>query len=84
MSALDLGTHGITVNCIAPGPIATEMPMSILSKEQQDQLAAKTAVGRWATPDELSGPALLLASEAGSYITGETIVVDGGAVCKIF
>ena len=83
-SALDLGTHGITVNCIAPGPIATEMPMSILSKEQQDNLAAKTAVGRWAQPDELMGPALLLASDAGSYVTGTCLVVDGGVLCRVF
>jgi NAD(P)-dependent dehydrogenase (short-subunit alcohol dehydrogenase family) len=83
-SALDLGAYGITVNCIAPGPIATEMPMSILSKAQQDDLAAKTAVGRWAQPDELMGPALLLASEAGSYITGTCMVVDGGALCRVF
>ncbi|HID74436.1 MAG TPA: SDR family oxidoreductase [Planctomycetaceae bacterium] len=83
-SALDLGPFGITVNCIAPGPIATEMPMSILSKEQQDALAARTAVGRWARPDELVGPALLLASEAGSYVTGTCLVVDGGATCRVF
>jgi NAD(P)-dependent dehydrogenase (short-subunit alcohol dehydrogenase family) len=83
-SALDLGTHGITVNCIAPGPIATEMPMSILSKDQQDAMAGRTAVGRWGRPDELVGSALLLAAEAGSYITGTCIVVDGGATCRMF
>jgi NAD(P)-dependent dehydrogenase (short-subunit alcohol dehydrogenase family) len=83
-SALDLGTHGITVNCIAPGPIATEMPMSILSKEQQDAMASRTALGRWGRPDELAGTALLLASDAGSYITGTCLVVDGGATCRMF
>ena len=83
-SALDLGLHGITVNCIAPGPVATEMPMSILSQEQQDNLAAGTALGRWAKPDELAGPALLLASNAGSYITGTCLVVDGGALSRVF
>jgi NAD(P)-dependent dehydrogenase (short-subunit alcohol dehydrogenase family) len=83
-SALDLGPFGITVNCIAPGPIATEMPMSILSQQQQDNLAARTALGRWAQPDELSGPALLLASDAGSYITGTCLVVDGGALSRVF
>lgn len=83
-SALDVGISGVTVNCIAPGPIATEMPMSILSKEQQDHLAGKTAIGRWADPDELMGPALLLASNAGSYITGSCLVVDGGALCRVF
>jgi len=83
-SALDLGPFGITVNCIAPGPIATEMPMSILSKPQQDALASRTAMNRWARPEELTGPALLLASEAGSYITGTVLVVDGGALARIF
>jgi NAD(P)-dependent dehydrogenase (short-subunit alcohol dehydrogenase family) len=83
-SALDLGPFGITVNCLAPGPIATDMPMSILSRPQQDALAARTAMNRWGRPDELVGPALLLASEAGSYITGAVLVVDGGAVARIF
>jgi NAD(P)-dependent dehydrogenase (short-subunit alcohol dehydrogenase family) len=83
-TALDLGPFGITVNCIAPGPIATDMPMSILTKEQQDALAARTALGRWADPEELVGPALLLASEAGRYITGTCLVVDGGALARIF
>ena len=83
-TALDLGPFGITVNCIAPGPIATEMPMSILSRQQQDSFSARTAVGRWGKPDELIGPALLLASEAGSYITGTVLVVDGGVMSNVF
>jgi NAD(P)-dependent dehydrogenase (short-subunit alcohol dehydrogenase family) len=83
-SALDLGPFGITVNCIAPGPIATEMPMSILSQTQQDALGSRTALGRWGQPDELIGPALLLASDAGSYITGTCLVVDGGVMSRIF
>ncbi len=83
-SALDLGPFGITVNCIAPGPIATEMPMSILSKQQQDALASRTAFNRWARPEELAGPALLLASDAGSYITGTVLVVDGGVLARVF
>lgn len=83
-SALDLGPYGITVNCIAPGPVATQMPMSILSRDQQDAFAARTAVGRWGRPEELAGPALLLASDAGSFISGSCIVVDGGATSRIF
>jgi NAD(P)-dependent dehydrogenase (short-subunit alcohol dehydrogenase family) len=77
-SALDLGSFGITVNCIAPGPFLTDLPMSLLSKGEQEQFAKMTALGRWADPKELVGAALLLASDAGSYITGTTIVVDGG------
>lgn len=83
-SALDLGPFGITVNCIAPGPIATDMPMSILSKAQQDALAQRTAVGRWGTPEEIAGPALLLASDAGRFITGTCVLVDGGALARVF
>jgi NAD(P)-dependent dehydrogenase (short-subunit alcohol dehydrogenase family) len=83
-SAMDLGPFGITVNCIAPGPFATELPMSILTEEHKKALAGRTAMNRWADPDELVGPALLLASNAGSFITGAVLVVDGGATAKIF
>ena len=82
-SALELGPFGITVNCIAPGPFATELPMSLLSPEEQAVFARRTALGRWGQPDELAGPALLLASDAGSYVTGSVLVVDGGILCRV-
>ena len=82
--ALDLGPYGITTNCLAPGPFLTDLPTSVLSPEEQAAFAARTAVGRWGDPRELAGPALLLASEAGSYITGATLVVDGGTLCSAF
>lgn len=78
-SALDLGPFGITVNCLCPGPFLTDMPGKLLSDAEKQYFADRTAVKRWAAPRELAGPALLLASEAGSYITGEALVVDGGA-----
>jgi NAD(P)-dependent dehydrogenase (short-subunit alcohol dehydrogenase family) len=81
-SAQDLGEHGITVNCIAPGPFLTDLPMSLLSEAEKKAFADHTALGRWGQPEELVGTALLLASNAGSYITGQTIVVDGGYVIK--
>jgi NAD(P)-dependent dehydrogenase (short-subunit alcohol dehydrogenase family) len=81
-NALDLGSFGITVNCIAPGPFLTDLPASILSAEEKRLFAERTAVGRWGAPEELVGPVLLLASNAGSYITGETLVVDGGYLAR--
>jgi NAD(P)-dependent dehydrogenase (short-subunit alcohol dehydrogenase family) len=81
-SALDLGAFGITVNCIAPGPFVTDLPMRLLSEDQRREFAKMTALGRWGEPDELIGPALLLASDAGSYITGTTLVVDGGWLAR--
>lgn len=83
-SALDLGPFGITVNCIAPGPFLTDLPGTLLSTEEKQTFADRTALGRWGDPAELAGPALLLASDAGSYITGATLVVDGGVLCKTF
>jgi NAD(P)-dependent dehydrogenase (short-subunit alcohol dehydrogenase family) len=83
-SALDLGPHKITVNCIAPGPFLTDLPKSLLSEEMRHAFAARTALGRWGEPEELIGPALLLASDAGSYITGTCLVVDGGTLARIF
>ena len=79
-SALELGPFNITSNCIAPGPFLTDLPMSVLSDDEKQVFVQRTALGRWGQPDELAGTALLLASDAGSYITGQTLVVDGGVM----
>jgi len=81
-NALDLGSFNITVNCIAPGPFLTDLTRNLLSEEQMETAAAATALGRWGEPEELVGPALLLASDLGSYITGSVLVVDGGLLSK--
>ena len=81
-SALDLGQFGITVNCIAPGPFLTELTLRNFTEEARQKFADRTALGRWGDPEELAGPVLLLASEAGSYITGACLVVDGGTIVK--
>jgi NAD(P)-dependent dehydrogenase (short-subunit alcohol dehydrogenase family) len=81
-SALDLGPHGITVNCIAPGPFLTDLPGGLLSDAEKKVFSDRTALGRWGNPEEMIGPALLLASDAGSYVTGEMLVVDGGYVAR--
>jgi NAD(P)-dependent dehydrogenase (short-subunit alcohol dehydrogenase family) len=81
-AALELGPHGVTVNCIAPGPFETDLPKSVLSPAEQEALAKRTAIGRWGDPEELVGPLLLFASDAGRYITGQTLIVDGGFMCR--
>ena len=83
-NALRLGPFGITVNAIAPGPFATEMPMSILTEQQKQAFAVRTAVGRWGEPAELGPTALLLASNAGSYSTGSVVTVDGGVTARMW
>lgn len=73
------GRHGIRVNTLAPGWFASEMTGPMLDREGgADTLGAQTAMGRMGREDELDGPLLLLASDAGSYITGATLAVDGG------
>jgi NAD(P)-dependent dehydrogenase (short-subunit alcohol dehydrogenase family) len=83
-NALALGPYGITANCLAPGPFATEMPMTLLRPDQKQRFAERTALGRWGEPAELAPAALLLASDAGTYITGSVLVVDGGATARMF
>jgi NAD(P)-dependent dehydrogenase (short-subunit alcohol dehydrogenase family) len=77
-SALELGPFNVTVNCLAPGPFLTELPASLLSQAERDEWSRVTALNRWGDPKELVGPLLLLVSEAGSYITGQALLVDGG------
>ncbi len=75
----ELGEDGITVNSIAPGYFETELNAPLLAdKVFVDRIAARTAVKRWGKPSELGGAAVLLASDAGAYITGHQIVIDGG------
>jgi NAD(P)-dependent dehydrogenase (short-subunit alcohol dehydrogenase family) len=71
--------HGVRVNCLAPGWVRTELTRRMWSDPETSRaLVAQIPLGRWADVEELAGPLLLLASDAGSYITGATLVVDGG------
>jgi NAD(P)-dependent dehydrogenase (short-subunit alcohol dehydrogenase family) len=81
-SAIDLGPYNVTVNCIAPGPFLTDMPLAILSDAEKKAFADHTCLGRWGDPREVVGPALMLASDAGSYVTGQVLVVDGGYLAR--
>ncbi|MCV7279284.1 SDR family oxidoreductase [Mycolicibacterium flavescens] len=75
--AAEFAPSGIRVNAIAPGPVDTDM-MRNNPQEAIDAMANSTLLKRLASPDEIVGTALLLASDAGSYITGTVMIVDGG------
>ena len=75
--AAEYASDGIRVNAIAPGPVDTDM-MRNNPKEAIDRMAASNLMKRLAQPDEMVGAALLLASDAGSYMTGTVIIADGG------
>ena len=74
----ELGPQGIRVNAIAPGVMDTEMVRELLTPALREKLAARFPLGRFAEPDDVARLALFLASDAASFITGETIAVDGG------
>ena len=77
--AVELGPKGITVNAIAPGYVLTEFNRPVMdNKEFYDHIAKRTPLGRWARPEEIGGAAVFLASEAGSFVNGHTLYVDGG------
>jgi NAD(P)-dependent dehydrogenase (short-subunit alcohol dehydrogenase family) len=75
--AAGFAPFGIRVNAIAPGPVDTDM-MRNNPQEVVDYMAGSTLMKRLASPDEIVGAALLLTSDAGSYITGQVIIPDGG------
>lgn len=75
--ARELGSRGITVNAIAPGFIVSDMT-DALDEEQQKQLAANISLGRFGEPGEVADAAAFLASPMASYITGQTLHVNGG------
>jgi 3-oxoacyl-[acyl-carrier protein] reductase len=81
--AVELAFKGVRVNAIAPGWFVTEMNDDYLASEAGDKIKREVPMGRFGKAGELDGALLLLASDAGAYITGATIVVDGGQVVQI-
>ncbi|MFD1198056.1 SDR family NAD(P)-dependent oxidoreductase [Brucella gallinifaecis] len=80
-AAIDLARFNVMVNAIAPGPFRTNIGGGRMhDAETEQQFAQSLPLGRVGTPEEIGGAALLLASEASSFITGAIIPVDGGAI----
>ncbi|MEE8408583.1 MAG: SDR family NAD(P)-dependent oxidoreductase [Myxococcota bacterium] len=79
--ALNYGKHNIRANAVAPGNIATAWAEK-LSAEERLALASETPLGRWGEPAEVGQAILFLASPLSSFVTGQTLVIDGGKVIR--
>eukprot|EP00039_Didymoeca_costata_P022712 m.347227 g.347227 ORF g.347227 m.347227 type:complete len:256 (+) comp31886_c0_seq1:23-790(+) len=80
--ALEYARHNIRVNAICPGYFLTEMNRDYFDTEKGIQYIKSTPAGRLGAADELTGPVLLLASDASSYMNGSVLAVDGGHLCS--
>ncbi|TAE43727.1 MAG: SDR family oxidoreductase, partial [Cytophagales bacterium] len=73
----ELGKYNITANAVAPGPIDTEM-LATVPEDIRDQMKMRVPVKRLGKPDDIAAAALFFCSEEASFVTGQTLVVDGG------
>lgn len=80
VAALELGQHNITVNCICPGYVLTEMGAATRTQAMIDAWSAKSPLGRLAEPRDVANMAVFLASDEASYCTGQAMNVSGGMV----
>jgi NAD(P)-dependent dehydrogenase (short-subunit alcohol dehydrogenase family) len=77
--AMEWATHGVRVNCVAPGYVRTPLVEPTFRRpELMDEILARTPMRRVAEPREIAGPVLFLASDLATYVTGQTLFVDGG------
>jgi 3-oxoacyl-[acyl-carrier protein] reductase len=78
--AVELASHDITVNSVAPGWVDTEMVAAAMESEGRDRITRAIPVGRVATPKDIAGPIVFLCSELARHVTGEILNVNGGSV----
>jgi NAD(P)-dependent dehydrogenase (short-subunit alcohol dehydrogenase family) len=78
--ARELGSYNIRVNAIAPGTVRTRMSEAVISSPEFAKILANTPLGRFGEVDDITGAALFLASDAASWITGHTLLIDGGYI----
>lgn len=80
--AAELGPLGIRVNCVAPGLVSPTDSSRATKESVKEVLIAQTPLGRLATPDDVAGPVLFLASDWSRFVTGQVLTVDGGLVMR--
>jgi NAD(P)-dependent dehydrogenase (short-subunit alcohol dehydrogenase family) len=77
--ALEWAAHGVRVHCVAPGYVRTPLTEPVFQRPGfLEDLRRRTPLGRFAEPHEIAAPVLFLASDLASFITGQTLYVDGG------
>jgi gluconate 5-dehydrogenase len=82
--AAELAPHGVTVNCIAPGYMATDINTAFRAEPgRYEWIRQRTPMKRWGTPEDLMGTVLFLSSPASAYMTGQVLTVDGGMTIAI-
>jgi len=80
--ANELGAQGIRVNCVAPGLIETDLSRDLLDEPTRRQMAERIPLGRIGMPKDVAYAYVLLASDQASYITGQTLYIDGGIMVR--
>jgi 3-oxoacyl-[acyl-carrier protein] reductase len=80
--AVELGRYGVTVNCVCPGPIRTDMTRSIDEEAKRTYARRRVPLGRYGEPEEVAQMTVNLCLPASSYVTGAVIPVDGGMTIR--